>query len=174
MRRASTAVICHLPYTHKKTARRAAPLCARACTGATFDVSFRVHSSSSLPSRGCEYPSMSSFRVRVQWVRRTRTWSRVRVHRPRRTRTRQLKLACCPDHGRACFSTRRRPAPSAYATGMAAIRRCAAVQSANRNNRVSACRYSQEYLNHITFAPPEEVTLMAPDGLFGASKRAAE
>ena len=29
-------------------------------------MSFRVHSSSSLPSRGCEYPSMSSFRVRVQ------------------------------------------------------------------------------------------------------------
>ena len=87
-------------YTHnkKKTARRAAPLCERACTGAgaTFDVSFRVHSSSSLPSRGCEYPSMSSFRVRVQWVRRTRIRSRVRVYRPRRTRTRQLKLACCP------------------------------------------------------------------------------
>ena len=40
-------------HTHKKkTARRAAPLCARACAGATFDVSFRVHSSSSLPFTG--------------------------------------------------------------------------------------------------------------------------
>ena len=58
------------------------------CAGATFDVSFRVHSSSSSPSQGCEYPSMSSFRVRVQWVRRTRTRIRVRVYRPRRTRTR--------------------------------------------------------------------------------------
>ena len=35
-------------------------------------------------------------------------------------------------------------------------------------------RYSQEYLNHVTFAPPEEVTLMAPDGLLGVSKQAAE
>ena len=88
-------------YHTKKTARRAAPLCARACTiiGATFDVSFRVHSSSSLPSRGCEYPSMSSFRVRVQRVRRTRTRSRDRVHRVCRTRTRQLKLGCCPGTG---------------------------------------------------------------------------
>ena len=58
------------------------------CAGATFDVSFRVHSSSSSPSQGCEYPSMSPFRVRVQWVRRTRTRIRVRVYRPRRTRTR--------------------------------------------------------------------------------------
>ena len=43
------------------------------------------------------------------------------------------------NHGRACFSTRRPHAPGAYATGMAAIRRCAAVQSDNRNNRLSAC-----------------------------------
>ena len=93
-------------HTQNKAARRAAPLCARACTGATFDVSFRVHSSSSLPSGGCEYPSMSSFRVRVQWVRRTRTRSRVRVYRPRRTRTRQLKLACCPGGRPASRSSR--------------------------------------------------------------------
>ena len=32
------------------------------------------------------------------------------------------------DHGWACFSTRRQHAPSAYATGVAVIRRYAAVQ----------------------------------------------
>ena len=35
-------------------------------------------------------------------------------------------------------------------------------------------RYSQEYLNHVTLHRPEEVVLMAPDGLLGVSKRAAE
>ena len=68
-------------------------------------MSFRVHSSSSLPSRGCEYPSMSSFRVRVQWVRRTRTRSRVRVYRPRRTRTRQLKEEAKGGARRWCRDT---------------------------------------------------------------------
>ena len=35
-------------------------------------------------------------------------------------------------------------------------------------------RYSQEYLNHVIFASPEEVVLTAPDGSLGASERTAE
>ena len=35
-------------------------------------------------------------------------------------------------------------------------------------------RYSQEYLNHVIFASPEEVVLTAPDGSLGASARTAE
>ena len=35
-------------------------------------------------------------------------------------------------------------------------------------------KYSQEDLNHVIFASPEEVVLMAPDGSLGASERTAE
>ena len=35
-------------------------------------------------------------------------------------------------------------------------------------------RYSQEYLNHVTFTPPQEDLLMAPDGSLDASERTAE
>ena len=53
------------------------------------------------------------------------------------------------NHGRACFSTRRPHPLGAYATGMAAIRRCAAIcmQSANRNNREPRDRNSDRHLS---------------------------
>ena len=67
------------------------------------------------------------------------------------------------NHGRACFSTRRPHAPSTHATGMAAIRRCAAaaVQRDNRNNRLSACSwiFTTTYFQKVTFSLLKQINV---------------
>ena len=69
--------------------------------------------------------------------------------------------------------------PSWWPRALFVVARTSARRPAHRKEderRTERClaRYSQEYLNHVIFASPEEVVLTAPDGSLGASERTAE